>query len=114
MDDYLQALQLRPGFAEARSNRGAALEALGNDDDALSEYLQAVETAPGFAPAHYNAARIYSRAGDPGRSLHHLEAAVSLAPQFRAEAEEDDNLAWVIKLGALKKTRDAPGSGPEA
>ena len=115
MNDYAKALDLRLDFAEARSNLGAAQEAMGNWDEALREYLMALEASPEFAAAHYNAARLYSRAGDLDRCLHHLDSAVRLAPQFSSEAEEDENLAWVMKMGMLKKLRESPtGSQPES
>ena len=81
---------------------------MGNPDEALREYLMAVEASPEFAAAHYNAARLYSRAGDLDRCLDHLDSAVRLAPQFSSEAEEDENLAWVMKMGMLKKLRESP------
>ena len=115
MNDYAKALDIKPEFAEARSNRGAALEAMGKTDDALREYMMALDASPDFAAAHYNAARLYSRAGDLDHCLHHLDLAVRLAPQFSAEAEEDENLAWVMKMGMLKKLRESPtGSQPES
>ena len=75
----------------------------------------ALEVSPDFAAAHYNAARLYSKAADLDRCLYHLESSISLAPQFSSEAEEDENLAWVMKMGTLKKKRETPATTqPEA
>ena len=84
------------------------MEALGVAADALDAYLAALNMDPDFAAAHYNAARLYSQTGDLELCVRHLERAIRLAPQFRAEAETDDNLGWVMKLHGLRRQRRGP------
>ena len=109
LDDYSKAVSLRPDFAESLSNKGAALEALGNTEEALDDYLAALTAAPGFAAAHYNAARLYAQLSDVDRCLPHLEKAMQLVPDLRSEANDDDDLGWVRKLSRLKQER-GPGA----
>ncbi len=96
---------MRPDFAESLSNRGAALEAMGNKEEALAEYLAALAAAPNFAAAHYNAARLYAQSGEVDRCLPHLEKAMQLVPDLRSEADGDDVLGWVLKLSRIKEER---------
>ena len=108
LGDYGRAVTLRPDFAESLSNRGAASEALGKTEEALDDYLAALTAAPNFAAAHYNAARLYAQLRDVDKCLPHLEKAMRLVPELRSDADEDDELGWVLKLRRLKQER---GSG---
>jgi len=49
---YQRALVLRPDYAEAHSNLGAARSAQGRPDDAIKSYRQAIALQPGFAEAY--------------------------------------------------------------
>ena len=96
---------MRPDFAESLSNRGTASEALGKTEEALDDYLAALTAAPNFAAAHYNAARLYAQLRDVDRCLPHLEKAMLLVPDLRSDADDDDELGWVLKLQRLKQER---------
>ncbi len=53
--DYLdRALAIKPNLAEARYNRGIALQELKRFDEALTSYDQALRIKPDYAAAHYN------------------------------------------------------------
>jgi tetratricopeptide (TPR) repeat protein len=94
------------------SNRGAAFEAMGDRETALTEYLAAVAAAPDFAAARYNAARLYAQLGDVDRCLPHLEKAMELVPDLRTDASDDDDLGWVLKLQRLKQERRRGPANP--
>jgi tetratricopeptide (TPR) repeat protein len=96
---------LWPDFPAALNNRGAAHEALGNEEDALEDYLAALDIDPRFAVAWYNTARLYARLDEINLCLEYLDQAVQLAPHFAEEAAEDDNLGWVLELNELKQNR---------
>ena len=51
---YKQAIVLKPDFAEAHSNLGITLQALGRLDEAEASYKQAIVLKPDFAEAHSN------------------------------------------------------------
>ena len=104
--DNSLALDSRPDFAETLNNRGAAYEALHEEEKALREYMNALTNAPGFAVAYYNVARLYSKRGNIVQCLDYLEKAVELQPQLADEAADDENLGWVMELNQLKVSRN--------
>jgi tetratricopeptide (TPR) repeat protein len=80
VDDAIRAfrrtLELNPRFAEARNNLGQALEARGQDEEALAEYEQAVQDAEFWihtddpvGGAWYNLARIADRLDRPSQAI---------------------------------------------
>ena len=103
MQDYSTAIALVPQFPAALNNRGASNEAMGKQDDALTDYLAALTADAKFAVAWYNAARQYARMGEIELCLQHLEEAVRLETSFAEEAPDDENLGWVLKLMDIKE-----------
>ena len=55
---YTKALQLKPDYAEAHSNLGAALSDLGKHEEAIASFTKALQIKPDYAEAHFNLARI--------------------------------------------------------
>ena len=51
---YRQAIRLKPDYAEAHSNLGNALRAMGQLDEAIAAYRQAIRLQPDLADAHVN------------------------------------------------------------
>ena len=87
------------------SNRGAALESLGDVNAALVNYLEAQKALPEFAAAYYNAARLYADRGDIAGCAEQLAEAVRLQPGLYAEAESDETLGWVLDLSRMRDER---------
>ena len=54
MQDYDKAIQLKPDYAEAYSNRGNALKDLGRLDEALQNYDKAIQLKPDSLEAYSN------------------------------------------------------------
>lgn len=107
--DYNEATAIRPDFVEVYSNRGAALEALGDDEGAMREYAAAMDARNGFAVAYFNAARLCAKLGRLDESLEYLGRAESLEPGWRAEAERDEHLGWLLNLDGLRRKRETRG-----
>lgn len=78
---YDHALSLRPGFAEAISNRGACLERLGRFDEALASYERALTLQPDFFDALYNRGNVLRALGRHADALASYDRALSLWPQ---------------------------------
>ena len=95
----------RPSFAEAYSNRGAALEVVGDLIGALKDYQLSLDANPGLASAHYNVARLYSRNGDVASCLKHLEQVLQIAPQWAEDAAHDEHLKWALEMRNLREDR---------
>jgi tetratricopeptide (TPR) repeat protein len=83
---YEEAVRLRPGYAEAHSNLGNALDSLGLTREAITEYEEAVRLDPALAEAHCNLGRVLQTV--PGRlddAIVQFEEALRLRPDY-AEA----------------------------
>ena len=84
--EFREALRLRPSYAEARSNLGAALELSGRPAEATVEYEAAVRASPNRADLRYNLGRALALQGRPDAALEQYEAAVRSDPDL-AEAQ---------------------------
>ena len=64
---------------------GFALEALGDDERAVTTYQKAValndERHGTYAPPHVNLSAYYNQTGDPGKALEHARSALALDPK---------------------------------
>ncbi len=83
---YEAAVRLKPGYAEAHSNLGNALDSLGLTREAIAEYEDAVRLEPALAEAHCNLGRVLQTV--PGRlddAIGQYEEALRLRPDY-AEA----------------------------
>ncbi|KAK7272413.1 hypothetical protein RJT34_28993 [Clitoria ternatea] len=69
---YDRAVAISPGNAACRSNRAAALTALGRLGEAASECHEAVKLDPAYARAHKRLASLYLRFGQVENSRRHL------------------------------------------
>jgi Flp pilus assembly protein TadD len=81
---YARALETRPDFAPAWTNRGGALLRLGRVEEAIADCKRATEIASGYAEAHFRLAAALAAAGR-GR-----EAAAELATAHRLEPDDPD------------------------
>ena len=78
---------------------------MGEGERALAEYEAALVVAPEFAAAHYNLARLHARLQRIDECLLHLQKAMELVPDLRADAAEDDDLGWVLRLDRFRQER---------
>ncbi|KAK6923431.1 hypothetical protein RJ641_011735 [Dillenia turbinata] len=70
---YEQAISLDPKKAAYRSNKSAALTALGRLLDAVFECREAIRIEPQYHRAHYRLANLYLRLGEADKALYHLK-----------------------------------------
>jgi tetratricopeptide (TPR) repeat protein len=99
LESYDRALVLRPDFAEALSNRGAALQKLERFEEGLASVDRALALRPDYAEAHYNR----------GLTLHELarfEEAVESCDRALALALRPDYADALLNRGvALHQVR---------
>ena len=81
LDEYGRAIQLKPDFAEAYNNRGAAHRALGDLEAAVADFTEATRLKDDLAVAHVNVASVLldlgaDRGGGPAPGARILAAAV--------------------------------------
>ncbi|KAK9039417.1 hypothetical protein V6N11_014618 [Hibiscus sabdariffa] len=69
---YDKAISISPENAAYRSNRAAALAAVGRLGEAVRECEEAVKLEPGYGRAHQRLSSLYLRLGLPDNARHHL------------------------------------------
>jgi predicted O-linked N-acetylglucosamine transferase (SPINDLY family) len=102
---YDQALRLRPAYALAHLNRGAALERLGRPEEALAAYDEALRVAPDFAQAHVNRGAALGRQCRFEEAIADYDRASAIDPKL-AEAHVNRGAA----LARLGRVADALAS----
>jgi tetratricopeptide (TPR) repeat protein len=103
MGFYRKAIELDPGFAEARYHYGIALEKSGDTAAAEEQYDRAVHLKPNYAEAEYNLANIFLKAGrEPGLAASLLADAVEQHPN-RAEYHTN----YAVALYELRRFDEA-------
>ena len=80
-----EALRLDPSYMEAYDTLGFVMEALGDDNAAVSHYLKAASInesrGAGFAAPYVNLAAYYNRMGNPKLALENARKALALIPK---------------------------------
>ena len=92
-----KAIALRPEFAEAHNNRGAALADLSRLDEALANYDRAIALQPAHFSAHNNRGAALARLGRYAEALSSYDRAIALRPDS-ADAYVNQGAA-LAKLG---------------
>jgi superkiller protein 3 len=82
INQYLQALEIRPDYAEAHFNLGNSYRMLGQRQEAESSYLAAIRAEGDFVLAHYNLGILYERTGRIDQALAEYRRCVDEDPQF--------------------------------
>ena len=96
---FQQALQLKPGYADAHINLGNALLKKGRVDEAIAQFQQAVQLKPGYAQAHNNLGDALLKAGRLDEAITQFQMALQLEPDY---AEAGFNLGNALsKQGRL-------------
>ena len=116
IEQYEQALQLKPDYAEAHNNMGDALLQTGRVPEAIEQYEQALRIKPDYATAHNNLGDILSRTGRPSEAMKQLELALRIKPDY---AEAHNNLGnALLQMGrgseAIDQFKQALRSKPDA
>jgi Flp pilus assembly protein TadD/mono/diheme cytochrome c family protein len=80
IEEYGQALRVRPQAAAVLNNLGAALQSTGDLEGAVARYREAVRAQPDYASAVLNLGGALVLQGALAEALPHLRAAVRLSP----------------------------------
>jgi Flp pilus assembly protein TadD len=114
IQDYEQALSLRPGDATATKNlrigyarRGTANANLGDKTQALADYTKAIELEPDHAPSYLRRGALHLERGDDRAALADLEKAWELDPLSR---EAEQALARIRSRLAVAADAPAPAA----
>ncbi len=91
-DQFRQATQIDPAYAEAHYNLGVALAKTGLTAAAIGEFETAVRLRPDYAEAYYNLGTCLGQTGRVSEAIAQLKEAVRLRPDY-AEAHKNLGLA---------------------
>jgi Tfp pilus assembly protein PilF len=82
---YEQALQIKPGYADAHNNLGNALLQKGSVDEAATQFQKALEIDPDNANAHNNLGNALLQKGNVDQAIVQFQKALQIKPDL-AEA----------------------------
>ena len=91
---YNEAIRLKPDFAEAYTNRGAAYVNLGKYAEAIADFDEAIRLKPDFAEAYFNRGVAKGKLGKYREAIGDYNEAIRLKPDF-AEAYTNRGAAYV-------------------
>jgi len=98
---FNKAIELKPDYAEAYSNRGNALSDLGQLKEALESYEKAIQLKPDYADAHNNRGNVLHKSGLLEDAVESCEKAIRFKPDY---AEAYGNRGNALRdLGQLKE-----------
>jgi tetratricopeptide (TPR) repeat protein len=84
IEQYGEALRLKPGLAEAHVNWGIALRAKGDAEGAVQKYLEALQLDPLLPDAHYSLGIALLETGRRASAEKAFRRALELRPDFPA------------------------------
>ena len=80
IQQYEQAIRLKPDFASAYNNLGSSLQQAGKLAEAISYYKRALQIEPNNARLHYNLAIALEKVGDVPGAIGQYEQAIRINP----------------------------------
>jgi len=78
----LEALRLRPDFAEAHNNLAILLRARGSEHESAHHYQEALRLRPEYPEAHFNYAAMLTARGSTAGAVEHFREALKLRPDY--------------------------------
>ncbi|RMG70207.1 MAG: tetratricopeptide repeat protein, partial [Chloroflexi bacterium] len=82
IQDYTEAIRLRPDYAYAYNNRGVTYNDLGDHQRAIQDYDRAIHLDPNHAIAYNNRGLAYNNLGDYQRAIQDYNRAIQLDPNY--------------------------------
>ena len=95
INQYQEAIRLKPDFADAHYNLGNVLGRKGQLDEAISQYQEAIRLKPDFAEANNNFGFALGLKGQTDEAIRQFQEALRLKPDF---AEAHNNLGFALGL----------------
>jgi len=97
-EQYEEALEDNPDYAEAHNNLANLVYEHGDSTDAMRNWEEALRSNPNFAEAHLNLGSALVEAGEVREGIAHFEKALLIKPDFpEAHCHLGDALAEVGK-----------------
>jgi tetratricopeptide (TPR) repeat protein len=96
IQDYDEAIRLKPDYGYAFINRGTAHSAKGDSDLGIQDFDQAIRLNPDDADAFYNRGNTYQAKVDNDRAIQDFDEAIPLKPDY-AYAFHNRGIAYRAK-----------------
>jgi Tfp pilus assembly protein PilF len=93
VDNYLKAIQIRPGYDDALNNLGVALASKGELDEAVARIRESIRYQPDKADAYYNLGNVFVMQHKPDEAISAYTGALRLKPDY---PEAHNNLANLL------------------
>ena len=94
IDNYKQALQIKPDYAEVYRNMGDVLKDSNDLKGAIDNYKQAIKITPGYAEAYNNMGVALNVKGDLEAAIDSCKQALKIKPDY---AEAYNNMGAALK-----------------
>jgi hypothetical protein len=94
IEDFSQALRIKPQYAEALNNRGNAYYEMDQYEKAEADFNQSLQLKPNYAKAHLNRGLVYFQMQKMDQSCEDFRKACDLG--------ECDGLQWAMQNGFCK------------
>ncbi|MGA3179368.1 MAG: tetratricopeptide repeat protein [Verrucomicrobiota bacterium] len=115
VEQYREALEIKPDFVMARSNLGVACEQKGDTDEAIAQYRKALEIQPDNAEIRANLGNALSEKGQFNEAVEQYHKALEINPAYE-DAHFNQGIALFRKgdtEGAIKQYREAVRIKPD-
>ena len=106
INQYQEAIRLKPDYAEARNNLGLIFLNKGLIDEATSQFQEAIRLRPDAVEAHCNLGIVFGGKGQIDEAMSQFQEAIRLKPD---DVNAQKNLAKALEL---KSKLNVPTSGP--
>ena len=93
IDHYLEALRIKPDYADAHNDLGVALADEGKLDEAIAHYSEALRIKPDYADAHNNLGVALADQGKPDQAIAQYTDALRISPD---SAKAHNNLGAAL------------------
>ena len=81
IEQYTEALKIKPDSAETRNALGTALLKQGQLDAAMEQFAMVLRIKPGFAEAHSNRGMVLAQRGDTEEAFSEFRKALEISPE---------------------------------
>jgi tetratricopeptide (TPR) repeat protein len=105
IDEYKQAIRIKPDYADAHNNLGAVYSKLGRYQDAIEAFSHAIKIKTDYAEAQYNLGITYGKLGRYQDAIEAFSQAIKIKTDY-AEAHYNLGVAY-YKLGRYQEAVDA-------
>jgi len=101
IQDYNEAIRLKPSDPTAFNNRGVAYKAKGDNDRAIQDFSEAIRLKPDYATAFNNRGSVFGATEDNDRALQDYEEALRLRPNYASALHNRGR--WYLQKGDLER-----------